>query len=290
MIITKLKGGLGNQMFQYAYGRYLSLKYNDNLLLDLTEFDTRPNDADYSYREFSLNAYKLNCQAASEQEISRFRLFPRNKRELLMGILYRKIFNYHIIIERKAQLLSGNEKNIYLNGYWQSEDYFREIRDVLLSDFALKEPLQNTASVWYSKIKAKKQSVALHIRRGDYVTNKNAFDLLGACSLEYYYSAVRLMQKGNADANFFVFSDDVLWVNENFKIDAPFEVVTTNEPATEIYLMSICQHNIIANSSFSWWGAWLNSHENKVVICPKNWYKQTQLDKPAITPEAWIKL
>jgi hypothetical protein len=290
MIIVKLMGGLGNQMFQFAFGKYLSLKHNNELALDLSAFkNIRENDG-FTIRTFGLDAFNVSYAIASSKEIEKCYLHFKNKRHRIIGSIYRKIYSYSILTEDNYDPLQNNYRNnLYLIGYWQSEKYFKEIKEVLLSEFTLKNHMEPYPLSILSKI-TNCESVSIHIRRGDYITNKAAFDILGPCSLEYYYNSVKYIAERIVNPIFYVFSDDINWVKDNFRIDYPFEIVDNIGPEIEMSLMMVCKHNIISNSSFSWWGAWLNTNKSNITICPKNWFKIKPVTKYEITPDNWIKL
>jgi hypothetical protein len=182
--------------------------------------------------------------------------------------------------------------NIYLEGYWQSEKYFVAIRDILLREFAFKYE-QDAKSRDITKQIQKTESVSLHIRRGDYVHDPLTNQVHGLCSLEYYQKAVSYITQKIPNCHFYIFSDDHSWVSENFKLDYPFTLVDHNDASRnyeDLRLMSLCRHNIIANSSFSWWGAWLNTNHEKIVCAPKKWFNEPTLDTKDLIPESWVKI
>jgi Glycosyl transferase family 11 len=179
--------------------------------------------------------------------------------------------------------------DIYLDGYWQSEQYFAQYADKIREDFTFKLQLSNQNAVITKQI-SQENSVSLHVRRGDYVTNsKNAF--IGVCSLDYYQTAVEQIKMQVDKPVFFIFSDDINWVKDNLSLDDKAVLISHNlgsESYNDMRLMSLCSHNIIANSSFSWWGAWLNANPNKIVIAPKQWFA-SKLDDSDLVPSAWLR-
>lgn len=295
MIIVRLVGGLGNQMFQYALGRRLALINKTTLKLDKTELDLKPLSG--TPRNYNLHVFNITENFATDEEIKKVKGVSTNNRAI--GLL-RKILSIKekgaIISEKKdyifdpTVLKSGD--NVYLQGYWNNEKYFRDIRKIILKDFTIKEPINKTNEATLNQIE-RNQSVSLHIRRGDYVKSKKTNQHHGTCSLEYYQKAIDLMAEKTKNPHFFAFSDDIEWVKTNLKTNYPVKYVDNNDDGhnyEDLRLMSACKHNIIANSSFSWWGAWLNQNPNKIVIAPKKWLNATDVDTSDVTPKEWIKI
>lgn len=286
MIIVNLKGGLGNQMFQYALGRNLAKKNNDQLKL-YTGGLTRANEVGDIYRPFSLEKFNIQKDISSKEETRKLK-YP-------YGILS-KLWRFISLQVLKINKTIWNPKvmdktgDIFLDGYWQSPRYFSEIRPTLLKEFSLKNPLSTSGQKYLSDIQ-NTESVAVHIRRGDYANNPQVLREFGVCSPNYYEKAVAKIQEAHANAQFFIFSDDIDWVKNNLKISA--SVTYVEDPslsdADELYLMSQAKHNIIANSSFSWWSAWLNDNDQKIVVAPDPWFEKTIYDKDLI-PASWIKI
>ena len=293
MIVVKLLGGLGNQMFQYAIGRALSLKHKTELVID-DHFFEHNEDVFATKRDFELHHFKTVFQKASDESLKLFlnKSRFRKKTEQLFPFLEK----YHVVLEKSHEFQPNvlqTKNNSYLTGYWQSEKYFHNIRTLLLSEFYLKNPI-NKVNANHILNCQKKNTVSIHIRRGDYVNITSNLSYHGVCSLKYYYSAINYLKNNiNEELTLFVFTDDEHWVNENFKPDLPFEIICDNKGTDSFYdmhLMSICNHNIIANSSFSWWGAWLNTHNDKIVIAPSKWFEVSNINTMDVIPENWIKL
>lgn len=289
MIITQLNGGLGNQMFQYAVGRCLAIKLKTELKLDVLPFDT------YKLRQYELSHYHIQECFASAKELAIFyeNRSWRKKFLLLKGKFLAAKLNLY---QEKAFTFDSSVFSLsdgqYLRGYWQSEKYFKEIEEQLRRDFVLKEKLSEASQGSARKISSQKCPVSLHIRRGDYVTSKQTNQVHGTCSLMYYKDCLMHLKKHIDDFTLFVFSDDPEWVKENLKFDVPMIYVTHNgaERAYEdMHLMSLCRHHIIANSSFSWWGAWLNSNKKKMVFTPRKWFNDESISTKDLIPENWIR-
>ncbi|MDD5068946.1 MAG: alpha-1,2-fucosyltransferase [Candidatus Pacebacteria bacterium] len=283
MIIFNLKGGLGNQMFQYALGRKLSLQNKDILKLDATLFDKE------NQRRYTLGHFLIQGDIATQEEIRRIKN-PHGPLSHLKHLFKKKVlrqFNVRFLPE--ILLLKGD---IYLEGYWQSEKYFKDIRPILLNDFTLKDGLSEQATRTLMQIRNTKNPVSIHVRRGDYVKSQEAKAYHDMCSPSYYRQALEIIKNKTDSPSFFIFSDDIDWVKGNLKLEG--SVTYVSNPAIkdyeELILMSACKHNIIANSSFSWWGAWLNQNLEKIVIAPEKWANISPKIYKDIVPESWIKI
>lgn len=295
MIIVKLQGGLGNQMFQYAIGRQLSIINNVSLKLDLSFLLDRSPKEHFTFRNFELGTFNIKADYANDFEV---RHFTHND---LISKLRRKFGQTKLINEgvlRFHPTIFNSGENVYLNGYWQCEKYFDSIRAEILNDFTLKESTLNILheSSQLREIKElilKKNSISVHFRRGDYVSDEVTNSFHGICSIQYYQDALKFITEKVQSPHFFLFSDDPEWILKSRIInDFPTTVVTTSNMHLDMYLMSLCQHNIIANSSFSWWGAWLNRNPDKLVIAPQRWYAKDELNPQSqdLIPQNWIRL
>ncbi len=293
MITVKLKGGLGNQLFQYAFGRAASLKLEAPLGLDVSNYKN-PDKTD-TPRKYQLDVFNIQADIVAHKEM--------NKVDAAMKFVKRikaKIKN--TTNPYSNYIFNPNDFNLKdgdcIEGYWQSEKYFKDIETTLRHDLKLKNKLGEKASVFRDRIKQIRDNggvvASLHIRRGDYITDKYANVYHGVLDLSYYQRAISTIQAKlcNKPLVLFVFSDDVSWVKENLKTDTPYICISRPEilDYEELILMSLCDHNIIANSSFSWWGAWLNSNKNKIVIAPKNWVKNPLANTNEVAPYEWIRV
>jgi len=299
MIIIRIIGGLGNQMFQYALGRSLALRKKTDLKLDLAWLEFEKKIPGATPRDYCLGAFKIKENFATKREIG----VISKKNGGLLGRFISKIlgkeppyYRQAVVREQKSYQFDRNilrvDKDSYLWGHWNNEKYFKAIRSILLKEFTVKNPPDKLNSEILAKIK-NTSSVSLHVRRGDYVSNKKFNQYHGSCSLDYYRKAVEIMAKKIKSPYFFAFSDDPEWVKKNLKIKYPIYYVDNNDPNTaqheDLRLMSACKHNIIANSSFSWWGAWLNQNLDKIVIAPKKWLNEASIDTSDVIPKDWIK-
>lgn len=292
MIIIELMGGLGNQMFQYATGRKLALERNVELKLDISNFD---HDSKRTYR---LNHFNTIDAIASGEEIKVLRRYDRPSLSTIPSFLKERLKPYyrrHHVKEQQFEY-DPNLRNIgndaYLSGYWQTEKYFSDIRDILRKEFTLKDRLDEANLELLSRILGK-NSVSLHIRRGDYITDHKTFQYHGTCSNEYYQNAIGLVGRNIEDPHFFIFSDDMAWVKRNFPISYPHEFVSHNgeeKDYLDMILMLHCRHHIIANSSFSWWGAWLGESGDATIIAPLQWFRNPSLGNRDLLPESWLRI
>jgi len=288
VIVSKLMGGLGNQMFQYSLGRRLAQDRGVPLKLDVSWYQDRvAGDAD-TLREYALDGWHIRAAKASAEDLAQFSIGKR-----LLG----RLGLVNIAVLREQEL--GFEPSVldaphtaYLTGYWQSEKYFKPMRSVLLQEFTLvSAPCAHAAGLEHRVRES--DSVAVHVRRGDYARNRKTNAYHGLCPAEYYIEAARRIANRLAKPSFFVFSDDLDWVRQNLKLDWPTTYVVHDKecsPHQDIWLMSRCAHHIIANSSFSWWGAWLSPNENKVVIAPSQWFAHAQYSANDLIPESWLRI
>jgi hypothetical protein len=304
MIITRLVGGLGNQMFQYAAGYALACRLGLPLKMDILDFKFYPD------REYALHCFDIDAEFATQKEV--YSLSGRPKSGLQrMSQLIKKI-NYKgskaagVLLKDPSNpptcfvdTKSGYDVNFhkitgscYLAGYWQSEMYFSDIADAIRRIYTIKYPLAGRNLVLADMIRAT-HSVAIHIRRGDYVTNPSARKVHGLITPKYYRAAIELLIQQMDDLEFFVFSDDPAWVRANLDFGRQVSVIDYNPssvPWEDLRLMTLCNHHIIANSSYSWWGAWLSKNENQIVIAPGRWYLSKESSPRDLIPERWRTL
>ena len=285
-VIIKLNGGLGNQMFQWALARMIQVTKGIDISLDMSYFGKR-----YA-RAYELNIFKMQPEFV-ENSITKFKLSliwalrkSMNGKKFLGYTLYsEKQFNFE---ERINEI----DPNTYIEGFFQSELYFKDIENKLREDFQFTAPLSGKNKEIIDEI-ASKDSISVHIRRGDYVQKERYKNLYANCGLDYYKRAVDYIAKSCNKPVLLVFSDDIEWVKENLKLDYPCIFVSHNTGAQsyeDMRLMSLCTHNIIANSSFSWWGAWLNNNHNKIVVAPKKWFNDDEIIQTDVIPKTWIQL
>jgi hypothetical protein len=293
MIIVQILGGLGNQMFQYAAGRALAEKLHQPLRLDVSKFDNYRLHNGFQLSRTFVGTMEL---AAPEdlQRVLGWRVIPPLKR-LLLWPEFSMLRGNRFVVEPHFQYwaeINQVPPNTFLIGYWQTEKYFKSIEPNIRADFVFGQPMSQKNRQIADEI-TQSNAISLHVRRGDYVQNTKTFATHGVCSLDYYRAAIQHIAERVDEPNFFVFSDDIAWVKDNLKIDFPYQYVDHNNGAesyNDMRLMSLCQHHIIANSSFSWWGAWLNSNHNKMVIAPKKWFANNNNFVTDLYPQGWITL
>jgi len=285
MIVVRLIGGLGNQMFQYAMAKNVAVKNNVILKLDISDLINSDNQGNYTIRNFELNNFNIKSEIAVSEELNYFKKKSKFLRYLnkLIPIGYKSLIDEKkLSFDKRILNLKGNK---YFTGYWQSELYFREIRNQLLDEFTLitiNSDLQNIIN----DIK-NSESVSMHIRRGDYIIKYS--DYYYTQTPEYYLNSLKNITAKYPKIKVFVFSDDIEWAKTNIKTDVEIIFVTPNKSYEDLFLMSLCKHNIIANSSFSWWGAWLNENPDKICIAPTNWFKDKTI-KIDIIPNNWVTI
>lgn len=284
MIIIQLTGGLGNQMFQYAVGKALAYRLGTELYLDKTHFLTTPTGKK-NIRQYELHHFNIKEQFKKPA-------FHWIKKYLKAEKMYARLQTFkeqHVHIHPEVFELGDNT---YLEGTYQAEKYFKPIEDILRNEFTFKTPPAGKNAKLAEKISSV-NAISVHIRRGDYVSNPETLQSHGICSIEYYQQAVLLMEKRVKNPYFFLFSDEPEWVLQNFKMSQPCTIVSHNNGENsfeDMRLMSLCKHNIMANSSFSWWGAWLNSNIGKIIVAPRQWFVNPEWESKDILPDNWIKI
>ena len=295
MIVVNIIGGLGNQMFQYAFGYAASKENNTELKLDVSGFKA------YDLRDYELDLFNVeeNSKLKSKYDslLNKLNgkhntLLSKATRKILRGLLGFTKFYYQ---EKEEFVFDKGVFNIrtdtYFYGHWQNQKYFKKYRKELLEIFTLKS-IHSQTKEYQQKI-IESESVSLHIRRGDYLTDAHTNSVHGICDMEYYKKAVTEVLKSKEQARFFIFSDDLDWVKGNLDfIDNKTFIEHKSDISghEEMHLMSQCKHNIIANSSFSWWGAWLNQNSDKKVIAPRKWFKNATLNADDFIPDSWVRL
>ena len=298
MIITKLAGGLGNQMFQYALGRRLALKHKTILKLDTSFLLDRTPKENFTYRDYELGVFAIKTEIAKPAETAKFTYFPVGGLRKTANRLLRKL-RPHVVIEEPPSsfvyyepAIAGSCLNTYLSGYWQSEKYFKNIESTIRSDFRFATHTDIGDDTLLRSI-CNVCSVSVHVRRGDYVSNQITNEFHGVCTPGYYQKAIQVITNKVSNPHFFVFSDDPAWTVEHLRFSYPVTFVNSNygsKSYKDMRLMSHCRHHIIANSSFSWWGAWLNPDPNKMVIAPKQWFNDPTINTSDLIPGEWQRI
>ena len=275
MIIIRVKGGLGNQMFQYAIAKAFSLETKRPFKLDISIFE--------SYKLHNYGLHHFNIQ-------SNFYL-PESKWKRKLKKIFNKVVFYnedHHAFNFNPNLIQTKSDILFLEGYYQSEKYFLKYEKEIRADFEIVSPLKQKTIETVAYMQTV-NSVSIHFRRGDYIGNP----VHETDNTTYYKDTIQLIESKIEHPVYFLFSDDIPWVKENFTSNFETHFVDFNDASTnfeDLKLMASCKHNIIANSSFSWWGAWLNKNPNKIVIAPKKWFNSEKVNTSDILPENWIKL
>ncbi|NTE04803.1 alpha-1,2-fucosyltransferase [Agrobacterium tumefaciens] len=291
MIIIKIKGGLGNQMFQYAVAS--AMNKSTTVYFDQTFLNNQKISSDvFTARKYELAIFKrLNAKNANPFIIKA--LYTQKKYYALLRTFLTKINLFKSIDDNNIK--TELEKShyfmlVYLEGYFQNPSYFENIRENLLHDFTFPQ-LSNLGRAYLKNIKRISHAASIHVRRGDFLKKKIA-SIHGILDLSYYHDAKDYLAGQVDNPHFFIFSDDANWCKENFSFIENSTIVSNLEPWEDMYLMTVCQHHIIANSTFSWWGAWLSTNKKQINIAPKNWFKDPQLNLvyQNIIPKNWIKL
>ncbi|MBN1457531.1 MAG: alpha-1,2-fucosyltransferase [Sedimentisphaerales bacterium] len=305
MIIVELKGGLGNQMFQYAIARILAHKHNTELLIDISAY-SYPDGYDpnsINVRLYELDVFNIHGQTTTDKPNKKLiKIRKEQKLRKAASLCLCKVVNAFsdsfmpMIYERKNVGFDGSlldlPDNIFLRGYFPSFKYFEANRDIIKKDFTFAAPPDSENKKMIDQITSV-NSVSMHIRRGDYITNQRVTDKFGLCSMGYYKKAMDHISQKVEAPHFFVFSNDPQWVKDNIKTDHTVTYITHNKGQKgfeDLRLISSCKHNVIANSSFSWWGAWLNDNPKKIVIAPSPVFDKLLIDDDDFIPKDWIRI
>jgi hypothetical protein len=288
MVIVRLTGGLGNQMFQYAAGRALADRLGAELLLDTRAFEFALAFRTYTRRAYALSPFKLRAKVATPADLKNWPVWI-----VEIGIRLRLVrpwfrrWHFESAITYDPSVLKLHEP-VCLVGYWQSERYFIDIADRIRADFTLRQPLTG-ANASLLELARSDRSVGLHVRRGDLVSLDGAAQVHGLCSVEYYRRAISLIRDRCPGCRFLVLSDDPEWARAELPLDASAVFVTGNDasPEQDLALMSACKHHIMANSSFSWWAGWLGYSPDQIVIAPSPWYASPKLDARDLAVPRW---
>lgn len=292
MVIVKIVGGLGNQLFQYAFGRAIEKKYDYVVKYDFSYYDNISKED--TFCNVFVSRYIPSHKIATDAEIKEV---VKNDTCFLKKILKRLgLAEYHTKYERLDDGITDIcqvKDNTLLIGYWQAEKYFLNVSDEIRKTVTFKEHMFPQNMVKIMECIRSSHSVSIHVRGGDYLLQENQSIFGGICTSEYYEKAYAYMQNKTPDCKFFLFTNDIAWAKKHIHLPYDDITIVCNEfEATEdwmdLYLMSLCNDNILANSSYSWWAAWLNVHEDKNVICPDRWTNDNQHSD--IFCKSWIKM
>jgi hypothetical protein len=271
-------GGLGNQMFQYALGRTIAQRRRTSLALDVSSYQYDQT------REYSLGIFNIAERFDDFPPLGRVRALGQGLR--LPGFAFNlgrvRVPGFTYVLKEKTFAFDPTvldaPGNVYLDGYWQSEKYFKEIEPIIRREFALR-----TTSAQVENLAGKVQStesVCVNVRRGHY-------GLQSFVGTEYYAESIKVIHARVTNPTVFVFSDEIDWCKDNLRFDCP-TIFVGHEGAGDLYLMSRCKHFIIANSTFGWWGAWL-SNSKGTVVAPRKWFNTTEVDTRDLIPTGWVQ-
>jgi hypothetical protein len=278
LIISLILGGLGNQFFQYAAARQIALRQRVPLKLETRGF----RFSKYAAHPYALD--KFNVADERAHPFDYLRLAPRT---ILRRVLVRERPNGF------NENLEHIQDDVILVGYWQDPRYFSGIGNVLRSEFTLRKPPSSRSAQIAEAIQGE-ESISIHIRRTDYVRNPRNVEIFEECPMDYYRDAMNLIAERCSNPHYFVFSDDPDWARANLRVNGRLMTfVTHNDTGAaheDLMLMRQCRHNIIANSTFSWWGAWLNDNPQKIVVSPRKWFKNNRGQENDLLPSEWIRL
>jgi hypothetical protein len=287
MILVRMSGGLGNQMFQYAAGRALSRRTGLPLGLDLRHYDRA--------RE---HGYALGAFALANVPVDPSRLPPSPRGRPIASFIWR-LMRRSPRLYRESHLgfdpvIAGISGPAWIDGYFQTERYFAAHADTIRADLTPKAPPDAENARWLAEIQGEPRAVSLHVRRGDYVRNARFAERHGTCTPAYYDRALaHVAQRMGVTPVVYAFSDDPDWVRDNLRLPAEIRIPGHNDASRnveDLRLMSACRHHVIANSSFSWWGAWLNPSPGKIVVAPARWFADPGTVNPDIWAEGWARI
>lgn len=281
-------------MFQYAFGRSLADRLGVELAVDLSDTTLQIHNG------FELDTvFNIHVKIATKTDLHAVLGWQRFKfiRNIIVkpGRIFAGVIRY--IVEPHfhfaSEMLRLPDK-VYLDGYWQSEKYFFQARENIRREFAFRYPPSEINEITVSELlNTDETTISLHVRRGDFINNPTVHQVHGVCSLDYYRAAIHYLVARIKHPRFYVFSDDLEWANSNLNLSYPHVFISHNRGKTsyeDMRLMSLCHHHIIANSSFSWWGAWLNPSPEKIIVAPKNWFVTSERNSQDVIPEGWITL
>jgi hypothetical protein len=292
MIVVKLQGGLGNQMFQYAFGKMLATKYGVPLALDLEFLLDRTPRENFVFRNYDLDIFTVSPAIITPEEKNKLLQKPSN---FIQRFTKNK---YNTFVEKQFnfdETVMSIGPHTYLDGYFQSEKYFVHFKDEIKKEFTFKQGFSELEKNLYQEIKSK-NAICVNFRRADYVNVQASADMHGVVEMEFYKLAIETIESKVDRPHFYIFSDDIEWCEQYFKLDLPCTFVDYRYKgekfASYFQLMIACKHFIIPNSTFAWWAAWLSETPNTIIITPSRWFANEAMQAQAtdIIPERWMKM
>jgi len=292
MIQVRLKGGMGNQMFQYAFGMGCAARLRTSLKLDCSALLDRSRGKDFIYRDLDLDIFRSEPDFGVDPALLRkfYKIKSSSvsrlaKKYATTGLTIEKEKHFHV----DKNLLESPKDNVLYDGWWQSEKYFSNVKTQVREAFQFKESILSEAKELYEQI-CNSNSVCLNVRRTDFLTTPT----LNATNLEYFLKSAERMSRLIDDPHFFIFSDDIDWCREHIQLDNPVKIVGHEMKGYKfgnyLQLMKSCKNFIIPNSSFAWWAVWLNENDDRKVIAPKNWFNEGDFNTTDLVPKEWLRI
>jgi hypothetical protein len=276
-------------MFQYAIAFAFAKNNNTTPKLDIRDHQTH-----YDLHGYGLNHFSISGSVATTLDIVPFDYGNESIRAKIYRFFKKISGQHHYLVEKKltnTDNLMTRKGDVFLDGFWQSEKFFIDHRAALINEFVPKEELNTASNEALVKIQ-NSNSVSIHVRRGDYASDPETRKIHGLCPMDYYKRAITHIKQKVQNPIFYLFSDDPEWAKEHLKLkDA--DLIDFNgikKAHLDMWLMAGCKHNIIANSTFSWWGAWLNRNDDKIVIAPEKWFADPSRNSTDIIPNTWLRL
>ena len=314
MIIAKLVGGVGNQMFQYACARNLALLHNTSLKIDISYLENQSAQVSggITPRAYELGIFNIVEEFASPADVKRLsqNVFPKSVKNAFLRRVrnhtarflrakkvpgFSRVIEFNFGTDRKMDL-SKLPDHIYLEGYWQKLDYITGYEQVLRKEFTFKNPFPPEVITLASEIQSC-NSIGINVRRGDYYAKESVRRNMGTLDEDYFVEAANHVAKHVVDPKFYVYSDDIDWCKSTLKVPFTTHFLEYDQAQRklefDLYLFSKCRHNIISNGTFSWWGAWLNTNKDKMVVAPARWCndrRERNTVNKYLIPETWVRL
>ncbi|MFC5410893.1 alpha-1,2-fucosyltransferase [Larkinella bovis] len=290
MVISSLMGGLGNQLFQYAFGLRMAHERQTELKLSTVILESRllARLRKYTLRPYELDVFDLQTPLTSFSETTTGFL------KAVAGYRGSVFLPENSNVQSRLTTIPSSAPVVFCWGYWQSETWFQPIAPALRDKLRFQKPLSVASQRYADAIHRAATPVFIHVRRGDYITNPNAREVHGFAGETYYRNAIAHLREQLEGIHFFAFSDDMAWVKA--RLGPVLKTVTYVEGNTgtdswqDLYLMSLCPHAIVANSSFSWWGAWLHSAPKRTVVAPRQWFASSVPSARIVVPQQWTLL
>jgi hypothetical protein len=284
VIVVQLTGGLGNQMFQYATGRALAAKHGTQLVLDSSWIAGTGGSVTTEVRRYELACFALDAPLAQVADVARLRRTLVPSRRPVLQELVEPQFG------QPCPELAQAGDNTYLRGYWQNVDYFGDAETLLRQDFTFSPAIAEEDAELARQIhESAEPAVSVHVRRSDYVSDPGVRERMGTLEPEYYSRALDALGSGVGSVRQFVFTDDPEWCKTSIRLNDQ-DVIVGATGAAEMHLMTLCDHHVLADSSFSWWGAWLSPSPAKIVVAPRPWLQDPRWDESGRIPADWVRI